>query len=43
MALELEKDLHRRFSTVRSHGEWFSLNNEQINEILSIDHWPKVD
>jgi hypothetical protein len=43
MALELERELHQRFNTVRSHGEWFSLTTEHVNEILSIDQWPKVD
>ncbi len=32
----LEKSLHRTFSIVNKRGEWFSLNNEQVENFIEI-------
>jgi hypothetical protein len=38
----LESHLHRRFEAVYSHGEWFKLSVEQVNDLLQIKEWPDV-
>lgn len=44
----LEKALHRHFATQRSHGEWFTFDNDPVSEVKAaladglIDATPKV-
>lgn len=35
-ARDLEKILHRRFESKRSHGEWFALDHDDIDFIRNI-------
>jgi len=39
-AIALEKAAHTKFAHYRKTGEWFALNNEQLNQLLTwLDNW----
>lgn len=39
-AIALEKAAHSKFAHYRKTGEWFALNNEQLNQLLTwLDNW----